>query len=268
LIGGAAIMYTDWQTRGKIAISVLDVGQGDSVLITTPGGTRILIDGGPGDTVLEQLAVNDSYLEQEIDMIIVTHTDADHFAGVFKVDEYYSIENIFLNLPGAQTEAKQANLGGWWEAPSQNLYAGANFEIDQVRFDVLWPEKGASMLGDGDSPNNSSVVLCVEYGDFCGIFTGDIEASVETQLVERYGAKLDCDLLKVAHHGSDSSSTPEFIQAVSPRVAIISVGVGNQYGHPSEEVITRLEQAGAVVLRTDQLGKVTLTSDGTKITWR
>lgn len=249
-----------WQTRGEIAITVLDVGQGDSLVITTPKGRRILIDGGPDDSVISELAVVSTYLNADIDYVFVTHNDSDHIAGIFKVAEYYSPDFYGINL-----EVGDSDLVSWWTRGARTVIAGEVWLIDGVRFEVLWPtEKYISTASD---PNNASIVIKVIYGSFCGLLTGDIEKEVEDDLIDLYGDKLQCEFLKVPHHGSKSSSSKEFLDVVSPSVAVISAGEGNTYGHPHKEVLQRYEEAGVVVLRTDQDGRITVSSDGSSFWW-
>lgn len=255
-----AIISGFWQPKSRIAIQVLDVGQGDSVLVTTPKGARILIDGGPDDSVLGELAVVGTYLDLDIDYVVVTHTDSDHLFGIIELSEYYSPKEYFLNLkPSLDRNAE------WWTNASVPIHSRTIWDMDGVRFETLWPTK--EYLSTSRDPNNASVVMKITYKDFCALLTGDIEAEVEKELVLRYGDKLDCDFMKVPHHGSKTSSTNELLRVVSPRAVGISVGEDNSYKHPHAEVLGRYDAIDAEVLRTDELGRFTIWSDGHEIWW-
>ena len=261
LVGVSVIVGVRWQSRGATASAVLDIGQGDSILITTPNRTHILIDGGPDDAVLSEMAT-EMLFGEEIDVLIVTHTDADHISGGFPVSVYYDVGKTYVDL-----SIGESKLIDWWEWEANPLYAGdvLCFDENEVCLEVLWPTE--EYLKTNPGPNDASVVAKLTYGDFCMLLTGDIEKGVEKQLVTMYGDRLRCDVLKVPHHGSSSSSTDGFLDAVSPKLAIISVGEANRYGHPTKEVLNRYSERGIQVLRTDQLGTVRVKSDGSVIKW-
>jgi len=255
----------EWQRQGLLRFVMLDVGQGDSILIETPDGSRVLIDGGSGDKVLSELAEVSGFLTQNIDYVIVTHSDADHFEGLFKVAEHYDPRAYYLNIPTGNKKA----LEEWWPERSIGFTAGSLLTLGEVEIKALWPEvpDGESEVQFKADRNLSSIVVRVEYKDFCGILTGDAPIDVESQLVEEYGQELDCELLKVGHHGSSGSSSVEFLEAVSPDVALISVGEGNRYGHPSAEVLERLLRVKAVIFRTDEDGRIEIWTDGEYVYW-
>ena len=240
--------------NGSIAIVFLDVGQGDSILIKLPEGKQVLIDGGPDDSVLTELSLVNPYLLDNIDYVFVTHTDNDHFRGIYEVNRYYTVKNYFINL-------QEDLLSKKWRMVFSKVVSGQKFILDNVEFEVLWPPEDI-LAEEKTKHNNKSIVLKISYGNFCAIFSGDIESEVEKVLVEKYKEKLDCDLLKVPHHGSDSSSTEAFIDTVTPKLAVISVGKNNVYNHPSQNVIERYKSKGVTVWRTDLQSRLMVKTNG------
>lgn len=245
-----------WHTNNEIAIVFFDVGQGDAAVVETPGGRRVLIDGGPDDCILTEFSIFSSYFDDKIDYIIVSHTDTDHFAGVYEIVEYYRFKVCYINL-----QKDRLSLG--WKKPADAFVAGNSFVLDDVKFEVLWPD--ALTLSSNEESNNKSIVLKVSYKDLCAIFAGDIEEEIEGKLVDLYKEKIDCEILKVPHHGSSTSSSDRFVKAVSPKLAVISVGKGNKYGHPSPKVLERYIDVGAVLWRTDVSGRLIVKYDGGNI---
>ncbi|MDP2312343.1 MAG: ComEC/Rec2 family competence protein [Pseudomonadota bacterium] len=244
-------------------MDVLDVGQGDAILIRTPANKTILIDAGDGDVNLPKLLTGLGVTS--LDLVIGTHAHADHIGGMDEVLDAFPVKNYIDNgLPHttrtyesvmARIEQKQI--------PYRTGIVGTSFKLDDgAVLELLFPP--ATPLKDTRSDlNSNSVVARLTHGDDCFLFTGDSEEPTERALV---AAGLgQCDVLKVAHHGSNHSSTPAFLAAVKPSIAVISVGTGNRYGHPGEETMGRLEGTSAALYRTDLDGQVTLLSDGKKI---
>ena len=244
-------------------IYVLDVGQGDSLLLRSEG-TNILIDAGPEQAQeilclrLEQLGVD------KIDLAIFTHPDEDHIGGADGVLERFSVKEVWIN--GAQS--KEACFDALMKAISKNetklvsVRDGDARQInDALSFYVMAP---ASLEAEGG--NEDSIVLRMQCGKISAIFTGDAGVETEQALLARYGkAHLDCDIYKVGHHGSNTSSSQAFVEALSPQYALISCGRGNAFGHPHGEVLAVLEENDAQILRTDLLGEILLESDGETI---
>ena len=252
---------------GNLHVHFLDVGQGDSTLIVTPSGRQVLIDGGPdGDRVSQELADILPGGDRSLDLVVMTHLDSDHSHGLLEVLDRYSVGAVLQGpLPpegGAASEWKRRVEQR--EITSLDVHAGYAIGLgDGVALTVLNPRADS---GFGDS-NNDSVALRLTYGEFSLLLAADIEEEAERALLERR-AVLSSHVLKVGHHGSRTSSTREFLQAVAPAVAVISSGAGNPYGHPAPSVIERLEEAvGAEgVYRTDLHGSVEVVSDGSA-TW-
>lgn len=245
-------------TRILLTLSVIDVGQGDSVLVTTSDGATMLVDGGPrsaGDDVLDHLR---GVGVDQIDVLVCTHPHEDHIGGLAAVLDAVAVGRVIDSGAPAGTKTYRGLHDKIMERalPLSAASAGDSFSIGPAQVRILWPTELMPT-----SVNNSSVVARIAYGEFSALLTGDIEAAAEYALIA--GSWLSPTVtLKVAHHGSSTSSTAGFLDAVAPEIAVISVGAGNRYGHPNTETIARLEAYGAQVYRTDLDGTVTLQTDG------
>lgn len=245
-------------------IYFFDISQGDSIFIEAPNGNQVLIDGGPDNAVLEKLGEAMPFYDRDIDLVVMTHSDADHITGLIEVLERYEVENIIYS----NIIRNSAPYNAWQEAIVEE---GANV-IDPVAGEVVDLGNGVTLtiLHPAESlagrvmnkVNNDSVVLMIKYGETEILLTGDIEAKAERQIILN-GAELNADILKIAHHGSRTSTIEEFLHEVLPQVAVIQVGVKNRYGHPTKEVLNRLENFGVKLYRTDVDGDIKLVSDGT-----
>jgi competence protein ComEC len=251
-----------------LEVHMLDVGQGDAIALRTPAGRWVLVDAGrswgSGDagraTVIPYLRRRGG----ELALFVLTHPHADHIGGAASVIEGLRPEAIrdaaFVAPSAAYRELLQAAARR--QSPWARVHPGERLDLDGVLFEFLAPDSAwTAALAD---PNEASTVLRVQYGARSILLTGDAERGLEEWLLAASPQALDVDVLKVAHHGSSSSTTPDFLAAVSPRVALVSVGRDNSYGHPSPEVMRRLLDAGATVLRSDQLGTVVLRTDGVR----
>lgn len=254
---------------GLLHVHVLDVGQGDALLIVTPTGRRMLIDGGPSPSaVLAELGRRLPPWDRRLDVVVLTHPDADHIGGLAAVLARYRVGWVVDSaVPHHTAEVAEfeARAAAEVAGGARRVTATTGLEImldgaANVGAVALWPPDEA--VAPGGSVNDRSIILRVTYGRTSFLFTGDIEEPVETRLLGQ-GAPLATDVLKVAHHGSDTSSTPAFVAAVHPALALISVGVGNRFGHPTAGAIERL--AGAQIRRTDQEGAIEVLSDGTRL---
>jgi competence protein ComEC len=249
---------------GRLHVAFLDVGQGDAIFITTPGGHQILIDGGPSaTTTLWEMGRHMPFWDRSLDVVVNTHPDADHLAGLPEVLRRYQVSQIMLPDVGNDTSLYAA----WEEALAEEgaalvtAQAGARLSLgDGVRAEVLHP--GA--VPAGDNLNDHSVVLRVGLGHISFLLPGDIEAEVERNLVMD-GAALGATVLKASHHGSGTSSCEIFVTAVDPQVAVISVGADNRFGHPASEVLTRYAEHSIPVLRTDEVGCIEFITDGERL---
>jgi competence protein ComEC len=249
---------------GRLHLTVLDIGQGDAILIETPSGATALIDGGPDpELTLRRIGANLPFHVRRIDLLVLSHPHQDHVAGLVEVLARHRIGAVIEAGIGFDNPSYLRLLADASAAGIGVLRATAGHEIAldaTTSLAVLYPsdDDARAPLPDGDI-NNGSVVVELRHGGFRALLTGDAEAPVEAALVSR-GAVRAIDVLKVGHHGSHSSSTPEFLAAVDPTVAIISAGVDNEYGHPAAETLAAL--AGRIVLRTDLDGDVEVVTDG------
>ncbi len=257
---------------GYLKVTFINVGQGDSILVQAPGGKNVLIDGGGtegeaaydiGNNVLVPFLIKRGV--RHVDIVAVTHYHVDHAKGIIAVLE--NIKSHALVLPYKDDEnylyknlldtAAKRNVNVYYVSRGDNIYLSNSTEIN-----VLFPND--DILGEQEkNPNNKSLVLKLSYGLVSFIFTGDIEKKAEDYLL-RYTQELDADVIKVAHHGSKTSSNEDFIKAVSPYYAAISVGTNN-FGHPSNEVLNLLNKQCYSVFRTDINGTINFYSNKKKI---
>lgn len=251
------------QKDGLLKAYFFDVGQGDAIFIEAPNGNQILVDGGPDNAVLQKLGETMPFYDKDIDLVVLTHSDADHVTGLIEVLDRYEVKNIVYS----NIVRKSALYEAWQEAVAEE---GTNV-IDPVAGNTIDLGNGATLsvlnpaelLGSKtmEKTNNESVVMMLKYGETEILLTGDIEARAERQIIMN-NAALDADILKIAHHGSKTSTTEEFVYEVSPQIAIIQVGANNRYGHPTQEILSRLENFGIRYYRTDIDGNIMVISDG------
>ncbi len=250
----------------NLEVIFLDIGQGDSILIKTPFGQNILIDGGPDKSVLKGLGKNLAWWDREIDLMILTHPHDDHVTGLIEVLKRYKVKKILYT--GVTHNAP--NYIKWLEViKEKNIPLVISDKIQKINlgencfFEIIYPD--TSFLNkDVGNLNNSSIVAKLVYRENSFLFTGDIEKETEEVLLKNK-ANLKADILKVAHHGSDTGSSEEFLERVSPKTAVILVGQDNDFGHPSKRVLIRLEKNDVKIMRTDREGEIKLKSDGKNI---
>jgi competence protein ComEC len=251
-------------SSGRLTVSVLDVGQGDSILIETPDGRHVLVDGGASGLVLAQrLGEELPFWERTIDLVALTHPQEDHMAGLVDALERYDVKQVVAS----PYQSDSAGFREWRDLIAQQQIgyheatAGDAIDLgDGATLRVLGPD--GEMLSTNDA-NNESLVLKLTWRNVSFLLTGDIEVEAENELL-RSGADLHSTVLKVAHHGSATSSSAAFLQAVEPRLAVLSVGAHNPYGHPSPSVVQRLDEESAV-LRTDEHGTIDVSTDGSHV---
>jgi competence protein ComEC len=255
--------------EGRTRITVLDVGQGDAVLVEGSRGSRLLVDGGPDpDRVLVTLDERLPPWDRQIDALVLTHPHEDHVAGLALLLARYRVARVYepgMRGPGPGYAAWAAALATRG-IPAGRLSTGDRMSIDDARLRILWPDASAVPAEPPDTGtgiNNVSIVLLGEVSGRRFLLAGDIEQEIDPILVGRGLPTLD--FLKVAHHGSRTSSTDPFLDAVRPKLAVASAGAGNPYGHPAPGTLARLRAHGARVLRTDQDGSVEVTIDATDV---
>jgi competence protein ComEC len=263
LIAGVCLAF--WPSPpARLRVAVLDVGQGDAILIQTPDGKDILVDGGPGRAVLRGLGDELPWRDRSIELMVLTHPQADHMDGLIDVFARYDVGRVIAG-PGVQASA---GWTAWHDAARgegvtvENAVQGMALDLgDGVRLDVLGPD--AAEAAD-PKINNTGVVIRVAWLDVSILLTADIEARAERALLND-GVDLGATMLKVGHHGSKTSSTPEFLAAVNPAVSVVSSGKDNPFGHPAPEVVDRLAGYGPVY-NTADAGPVHFETDGHR--WR
>lgn len=241
----------------ELRVRFLDVEQGDAILLETRSGQRVLVDGGPSPSLLlNELGKALPFWDPRVDLLVLTHPQRDHLTGLLAVLRRYQVGAVIESGLPHQSEdyIEWRRLLAEKGIPSVELTAGGRLRLKGADVEVLYPRIRA-LETSGNNPNLASLVLQVTANGHSVLLTGDIEADAERALL-RYRPKLASDVLKVAHHGSKTSSIQSFLNAVAPQVAVISVGADNTFGHPSPEVLARFRCTP--VLRTDLHGTVTL----------
>lgn len=257
-IPGLLKYYPD--VSGQIKVHFIDVGQGDSILVQQ-GKFSMLIDGGNA----EDSDLVTKYIENKgitkLDYIIGTHPHEDHIGGLKSVIEKFKIEQIYM--PNVKSNSQTfMNLIYSIRGKGLNIkepISGNSFKLGEANCLILAPNSK-----EYKDTNNYSIVIKVSFGNNSFLFQGDAEALSEMEIIKK-GYDLSADVLKVGHHGSNSSTTSNYLNEVSPKYCVISVGENNTYGHPEEKILNRLKNRNIKVLRTDQYGTIVFTSDGKNI---
>jgi|TARA_B100002003_G_C14116253_1_gene536902 competence protein ComEC len=246
------------QPDGKLHVHFLDVDQGDATLLVTPSGKQILIDGGPNMDTLEHLGRFLPFFDREIDLLVLTHPNADHLMALPDVLQRYHVQQILLSgadyplqrYKAMVQEILSRNISVVLADPAKDIDMG-----DGTVLDVLWP--GPEQLDNFDV-NNASVVVRVLFGEHAILLPGDIEEEAEIAMLLS-GGDIRADVLKLPHHGSMSSSSTGLLLAVKPGLGIVSAGRNNRFGHPHAEVIERYENMGIPLRSTAKEGTISLT---------
>lgn len=249
--------------EGTLEVHYIDVGQGDATLIKC-GSHAMLIDGGnnnKGTTV--QLYLKKQGVES-LDYVIGTHPDADHIGGLDVIVYKYNCDTVIMPDYEKDTKTYQELVDVIHDKNMKITYpvVGEQYALGEAKFTIIAPNSNSY----GGNANDYSVAILLEYGKNRFLFTGDAEETSEAEMLTN-GIDISADVYKVAHHGSRSASTQEFLNAVHPKYAVISCGEGNIYGHPHAEVLNRLRSMGVEVFRTDEQGSIIASSDGENITW-
>jgi competence protein ComEC len=269
LLGLAVFLFSldrNYSGRG-LTFAMLDIGQGDALFIESPAGTRVLLDAGPPGRILGQMARVMPPFDRKLDAIIISHPDADHISGFKDILADYQVGEIFDPGIADDTalyqsivkEAKDKNVPTILARRGMRLDLGGGAVID-----ILFPDRD---VRDWET-NAGCIVARLAYGGTSVMLTGDSPIDSEKIIMaETPPELLKSTVLKVGHHGSANSSSPEFVSAVSPQYALISVGKNNKYGHPTSKVLDILAAEGAEIYRTDLLGTVIMQSDGKVLKW-
>lgn len=259
LLLGLAFYY---QKNHNLEITVFNVGQGDSIFIKTPKNQKILIDGGPDNTILSKLGEELPFYDKDLDWIVSTHPHADHLAGLISVMKRYNVKNILFTGVVHTTDEYLEFLKILKEKqiPVKIAFSDLHFDFDDnAKLEILYPLESLQGKSFKDL-NESSIVLKLRYKNISFLLAGDANSKIEEKLLSK-NINLKADILKVAHQGSKTASSLKFLQAVNPELAIISVGK-NKFGHPHKETLIRLAEQHIKVLRTDQEGDIKIVSDG------
>ncbi len=255
------------QIEQQFEVTFLDVGQGDATLIETPGGTQVLVDGGPNSSVLQVLAKELPLFDRTLDMVVATHPDSDHVGGLSDVLERYTVSQLLAT----EHEGDSVAATAFYDAAEVEgavitmARRGQVWQLDtDTKLEVLFPETETSAM----ETNAASIILKLTHGNNCFLLTGDAPKRIEEYLVLAEGENLECDVLKIGHHGSRTSTSEMFLAEVEPRYAVISYGADNRYGHPHVEVTDLLFNERVEVFETAKQGSVTFVSDGTILSTR
>lgn len=251
------------EARQELRLTVFDIGQGDSIFIQAENDTQVLIDGGPSNAVLAKLGSVMPFWARSIDLVVLTHPHADHVTGLIEVLKRYNVgmvleSGVNYSTPEYRewhTLLEQKHIPVVIARAGQKVHLAKNIELDILTPFDSFIEKSPSNAHD------AMVVSRLVYASSSAMLTGDAEKYLEYQLLLS-GADLKSDILKVGHHGSKTSTTEDFVRAVLPDYAVISVGRKNRYGHPTQQTLDTLAKFNIKTLRTDQDGDIEFVSDG------
>ncbi|MBO5335505.1 MAG: MBL fold metallo-hydrolase [Lachnospiraceae bacterium] len=242
-------------------VHFIDVGQGDATLIKS-GEHAMLIDAGDNDHgTAVQLYLQKQGVEK-LDYLILTHTDADHIGGADVIVTKFPVDTMFMgDFPREnRTYEELLDTLEYKDLDYAIPEIGSEYALGNANFTIIAPNKSY------DTPNNSGIALVLRDGENSFLFTGDCEEEAEKDILAN-GLDIDCDVYKVGHHGSSTSSSKEFLETVTPSVGVISCAVGNDYGHPHREPMEHLERMGVKIFRTDKQGSIVAYSDRTELVW-
>ncbi len=264
LFSGIGVLASGFSLdQTHVLITVLDVGQGDAILLRLPHSQEVLIDGGPDASVHEKLGKHLPFLDRSIDMVILTHPDGDHITGLVDVIKNYRVDRILTPSVFRDTPAYHAfhDIATKRHIPIIAARPGQVFEFASgIQLRIL-ASGDQDDLDRGMPLNDSSIVAKMVYHDFDALFMGDASSVIEQEVISAYPT-FAVDVLKVGHHGSRFSTSKAFLESIKPSIALISVGKDNAYGHPHREALKRLEEAKVRTVRTDERGDLTIRTDG------
>ena len=255
LIKGWLVKINVVSSKNNLMVHFVNVGQGDAIAINLPDNKIMLIDTGSEDnnvTLTDYLKENVLHARHnnKIDYLVLTHADMDHIGGTLRLLKNFNVKTVFVPKVNSNTDSYEEVLT-YIEANCEYRMAYDDYEIKGKDYTITFLKQMSY-----DDTNDSSQVIKLSCFNKKFLFAGDVSADVENDFIEHYNEFLDCDVLKVAHHGSKTSSSAEFLMATSPSYSVISVGADNNYGHPTEEVLNRINALGSKVLRTDKDGNI------------
>lgn len=261
--GSYIFYYKKYSPPQELEVHFIDVGQGDAILVRAPDGKNMLIDAGPTD---KSTTVSD-YLKKQgvrtLDVVIATHPDEDHIGGMTEIIKKFEIAAFYLPNKFHNTVAFESMI---------TLLNKERIHVSEALSEDILPfAEGTELLvlnpENKDYPNNNafSIACKLTYGETSFLFTGDIEAINEYAMISRFGERLQANVLKLSHHGSDSANSPDFLKTVKPIATVASCGYKNKYNHPNQNVLNHLNSLGIPVYRTDFQGSIIFFSDGESI---
>ncbi len=248
------------KAEGDLRVYFLDVGQGDSTYIKTPIGEDVLIDGGDDNTVLNELAKVMDFGDDEINLVILSHPHSDHIDGLIEVLKRYKVDEVWesgVDYPYDGYDVWRNEISDK-KISDKIVKAGDEEDFGEVKFSVLYPLSSIEKE-TFDNLNNASIINRLDYKQFSVLFTGDVEKDAQRQILK---SNLYATVLKVPHHGSQNGLTEDFLKIVRPAIAVISVSKDNKFGHPSQSVLEMLRNYAVRYYRTDQNGRIEISSNG------
>jgi competence protein ComEC len=248
---------------GRLRVVFCDVGQGDGIYIRMPTGQDVLIDGGPNNEILLCLSKNMPFWDRKIELMVLTHPDADHYTGLLPVAKQYEVGAFATSFTQKGVAGYQMLSDILREKGTKQRFVCQNDAFrfgEEVSLRIVWPR---SCTLSSTEKNDNSVIAVLAYEEFQVLLTGDAEENIGDFYQNLAG---DVDILKVPHHGSAGGVDEDYLQAVSPEVAILSTGVKNRYGHPAASVVKLLEKNNIKIFRTDRQGDIVVSSDGNTYT--
>lgn len=265
ILSGASFVGLRKRTQipKELEVHIIDIGQGDAILVRTTNGKNMLIDAGSSKESDKLIHYLQSEGIKRLDVVIATHPDEDHIGGMTSVMENYEIGSFYMPNRVHNTLSFEQMISMLKDKRIEVLqtHAGETIPFDEeTELFVLNPDDRNYIQN-----NSYSIVTKLTYHDNSFLFTGDIDAVNEYNMLSAYYDKLDADVLKIAHHGSSGSSSPDFLKAVSPVASVVSCGRNNNYGHPHAEFLNRVKALGIPLYRTDEQGNIVFYSDGTHI---
>ncbi len=264
ILGG--IFLSEARKSGKFRLIACDVGQGDGLLLISPGGSQVVVDGGPGNAISGCLSRYMPFWDRTLEAIVLTHPHSEHMEGFLDVFAKYKVKTVVTT----QTINKTALFKEWEKAikaSGARVYVpkiGDRLKLDKLTLEVMWPTQDKIALWRISPPsdlNDTSILMRADYGNFCAYLTGDLPKEVLAKLIDR-----KCDVLKVVHHGSRTGTNDMVVSEISPKIALIQVGAKNSYGHPHAEVLDALRKYGVKILRNDLNGNIEVDSSGSGFT--
>lgn len=251
-------------TSNVLTVTFLDVGQGDAVLVETPDGVQLLIDGGPDGTVLRRLSQELPWFDTSLDMVLGTHPDKDHIGGLVDVLRRYTVGKIITTENTGETMVASTFQKGLLSegVPVEMARAGQVYQLGASTTLTIFAPAGNPVMLES---NTASIVARLSYGEIDFMLTGDAPSSIEAYLVKMYGEELRSEVLKLGHHGSKTSSSEEFLDTVTPRYAVVSADKDNSYGHPHQNVVDAVLARNITLVNTGDAGSITFETNGTDV---